>query len=117
MDSIIITAVFVLAVIAIIEAVSLFAGTRRKPCRLAFAAVVPVFPQDNELRFRLAELERRLSDGSFYIEEIILIDYGAGMGQMEICRRFCSEYPNAVMTDPAGLEKILSKTFAINLKI
>ncbi len=116
MDNIIVTSLLVLAVIAIIEAVSLFYKSSRRVQKLSFAAVVPIFPDDENLRERLEYLGEKLSSGSYYIEEIILINYGATVEQLEICREFCYENRNAVLTDPASLEKILSKTFAINHK-
>ena len=116
MDNIIVTSLLVLAVIAVIEAVSLFCSSSRRRVKLAFAAVLPVFPDDTDLRERLAYLEEKMSGGSCCIEEIIIINYGASVEQLEICRQFCFENPAAVITDPAGLEKILSKTFAIERK-
>lgn len=117
MDKIIITAVIILAVITVIEAVSLFYKASRRVKKLAFAAVIPVFPHDTDLRERLDYLGEKLSCGSYYIEEIIMINYGATAEQLEICRSFCYENPNAVITDPASLEKILSETFAIAEKV
>ncbi|MCD8187662.1 MAG: hypothetical protein LUD57_03435 [Ruminococcus sp.] len=116
MDNIIVTAVVVLAAIAVIEAVSLFYKASRRVRKLAFAAVVPVFPNDGDLRERLEYLSEKLSCGSYYIEEIIIINYGATTEQLEICCGFCYENKNAVLTDPVSLEKILSKTFAIARK-
>lgn len=116
MDNIIITSVLILAVIAVIEAVSLFYKASHRVSKLAFAAVIPVFPNDDELRERLEHLNEKLSCGSYYIEEIIILNYGATTEQLEICRQFCYENQSAVLTDPASLEKILSKTFAIEHK-
>lgn len=116
MDKIIITSLFVLCVIALIEIVSLFCKPSHYVRKLSFAAVVPVFPKDTDLRQRLDDLSHKLSSGSFYIEEIIIINYGATLEQLEICEQFCYENPNAILTDPASLEKILSKTFAIEHK-
>lgn len=116
MDKIIVTSVLILAVIAVIEAVSLFYRASHRVSKLSFAAVVPVFPDDSDLRERLAYLGEKLSCGSYYIEEIIIINYGATVEQLEVCRAFCYENKNAILTDPASLEKILSKTFAIERK-
>ncbi|MBQ8296310.1 MAG: hypothetical protein IJX77_00840 [Ruminococcus sp.] len=116
MDNVIVTSVLILAVIAVIEGVSLFYKSSRRVKKLAFAAVVPVFPDDDDLRERLEYLGDKLSGGSYYIEEIIIINYGATIEQLEICGRFCYENRNAILTDPASLEKILSKTFAIERK-
>lgn len=115
MDKIIATSLLVLFVIAIIEAVSLFCKPHHLK-KLSFAAVVPVFPDDKNLRLRLDDLNRKLSSSSYCIEEIIIINYGATYEQLEICKQFCYENPNAIFTDPASLEKILSKTFAIERK-
>ena len=73
MDNIIVTSLLVLAVIAVIEAVSLFCSSSRRRVKLAFAAVLPVFPDDTDLRERLAYLEEKMSGGSCCIEEIINI--------------------------------------------
>lgn len=116
MDKIIITSVLILAIIALIEAVSLFYKASCRISRISFAAVIPVFPDDSDLRERLQYLSEKLSCGSYYIEEIIIINYGATVQQLEICRAFCYENKNAILTDPASLEKILSKTFAIEHK-
>ena len=116
MNNIIAAALAVLTVIAVIEAVSLFYKASKRIKKLAFAAVIPVFPNDGDLRERLEYLNEKLSCGSYYIEEIIIINYGATVQQLEICRSFCYENKNAVLTDPASLEKILSKTFAIDRK-
>lgn len=116
MDNIIVVSLLILAVIAVIEAVSLFYKSSHRVSKLSFAAVIPVFPDDSDLRERLAYLGEKLSCGSYYIEEIIIINYGATIEQLEICREFCYENRNAVLTDPASLEKILSKTFAIEHK-
>lgn len=116
MDNIIVTSLLVLAVIAAIEAVSLFCSASRRTVKLSFAAVIPVFPDDTDLRERLACLEEKMSGSFCCIEEIIIINYGASAEQLEICQQFCFDNPAAVITDPAGLEKILSKTFAIERK-
>lgn len=107
MDNAIAASIIVLAVIAVIEAVSLFYKASHRAVRLAFAAVVPVFPYDDDLRRRLEYLGEKLSCGTYYIEEIVLINYGATTEQLEICRCFCDENANAVLTDPASLENIV----------
>lgn len=116
MDKVTVTSVIILAVIAVIEGVSLFCGSAGRKRKLTFAAVIPVFPEDDDLRERLEYLTRKLSGGACSAGSIIIVNYGAAIGQLEICELFCSENPNAFITDPAGLEKILSKTFAIERK-
>lgn len=116
MDKIIAVSLLILLTITAIEAISLFVRPRRIK-KLSFAAVIPIFPKDSDLRNRIDALNRKLTDHSYYIEEIIFINYGATYEQLEICEQFCYENPNAVITDPASLEKILSKTFAIDHEI
>ncbi len=117
MDIVIAAAVIVLVIIAVIEGVSLFYKSSHRTVSLLFAAVLPVFPDDDNLRRKLEYLSQKLSDDTYFAEEIILINYGATVYQLEICREFCDENENAILTDPASLEKILSKTFAIERKI
>ncbi len=117
MDNVIAAAVIVLVIITAIEGVSLFYKSSHRAVSMSFAAVLPVFPEDGELRRKLEYLSRKLSDDTYFAEEIILINYGATVHQLEICREFCDENENAIITDPASLEKILSKTFAIERKI
>ncbi len=116
MDNIIVTSLLVLTVIAVIEAVSLFLKPVKREGKPAFAAVIPVFPDDTELRERLSYLSEKLSGGTYYFEEIIIVNYGATTAQLEECRAFCDIHESALITDPASLEKILSKTFAIGHK-
>lgn len=113
MDMTIVISVMILAFIVVLEFVFLF---RSKSCNedlLDFVAVVPVFPADRNLPERLSCLSEKIACGQCRIEEIILIDYGATSEQLEICRRFCLDNPCAVIADSAEIEKIMSKTFAI----
>lgn len=116
MDNIIVTTLLVLGVIALIEAVSLFGSRYFEGADAVGALVIPVLPDDEELYIKLETLSRKMSSGKLCIDEIILVNYGATQPQLEICRRFCYEHSNMVFTDPASLEKILLKTFAINGK-
>ncbi|MBE6855983.1 MAG: hypothetical protein E7500_00960 [Ruminococcus sp.] len=113
MDSIIVTTLLVLGVIALIEAVSLFGSRYYEGTDAVGVLVIPVLPDDSGLYTKLENLSRKLSSGKLCTDEIILVNYGATQPQLEICRRFCYEHSNTVFTDPAGLEKILLKTFAI----
>jgi hypothetical protein len=117
MDIIIVAALVMLAVIIITETVCLFRREPKITAEELFAAVIPVFPYDNDFAVKLEYLNEKISCGSFRAETIILIDYGADIEQLEVCREFCRNNSAAVMTDPDGLEKILSKTFAIRYKI
>ena len=110
MDIVIATAVAVLLILTVTEGVSFF---RKIPDDTGYAVVIPVFPEDTELLQRLEYHRDTLCGGV----TVILVDYGASVWQKEVCRNFCDGNGNAVITDPAGVEKILSKTFAINPKI
>lgn len=116
MDNAIVTSILILFIIAIIEIVSLFCKPVKSSEKISFAAVVPIFPYDKNLRIHLEEIKRNLSDNSYTVEKIIIINYGATYEQLEICKDFCYQNPDAIMTDPASLEKILSKIFAFNHK-
>lgn len=116
MDNIIITSVLILIVIAVIETVSLFCKPSSTTNKLSFAAIIPIFPYDTDIRLKLNDLNKKLSNDSYCIKEIVILNYGATFEQLEVCRQFCYENSNAIITDPASLEKILSKTFAIEHK-
>ncbi len=116
MDMITVIAVMILAFITVLELVSLF---RKQPCSeniLDFAAVIPVFPTDSNLSSRLDCLSEKIACGRCHAEEIILISYGALPEQIEMCRKFCNENSCAVIADSSEVEKILSETFAIDMK-
>ena len=85
MDGIIITAALVLAVIAVIGAVS---GDERLPERLEYLS--------------MKGCGRR---------RVILVDYGATAQQAELCRRFVHSSPDAVFITSSELEKLFSEIF------
>lgn len=116
MDGIMVTAVFVLAVIAVIEAVSLFCKTSEIKWDKVFAVTVPVFPHTENIYGKLEYIAGELSDFHSGGIRIIIVNYGMTTAQNEDCRAFCFENASAVITDPADVEKILSKTFAIERK-
>ena len=107
---------FVLGIIAVIEAVSLFAVNPAEDNAAAGILVIALLPKDEELYIRLENLSRSLSSGKLCADEIVFVDYGTEQRNTELCRRFCYEHPMAVYTDPAGLEKIISEIFAIKSK-
>lgn len=115
MDMAIVISVMILIFIVVLEFVSLFRSRSCNENVLDFAAVIPVFPADGNLSLRLECLSEKIACGQCHAEEIILIDYGASPEQLEMCRRFCLDNPCAVIADSAEVEKILSKTFAIDM--
>lgn len=116
MDGIIVTAVIVLAVIAVIEAVSLFCKPHSIKAEHIFAVTVPVFPETENIYGRMEYIAGELAGFHCGKIRIIIVNYGISAAQLEDCRAFCFDYPSSVITDPAGVEKILSKTFAISSK-
>lgn len=116
MDMATVIAVMILAFITVLELVSLFRS--RSCCEniLDFAAVIPVFPTDDNLSSRLNCLSEKIACGRCHAEEIILISYGASPEQLDMCRKFCKENCYAVIVDSSEVEKILSETFAIERK-
>lgn len=116
MDLTIVIAVMILAFITVLEMVSLFRSRSCSENILDFAVVVPVFPKDNNLLERLNCLSEKIACGRCHADEIILINYGALPEQLEMCRKFCIENYCAVIVDSSEVEKILSETFAIDIK-
>lgn len=116
MDMTIAVSVMILIFIVVLEFVSLLRSRSCNENILDFAAVVPVFPEDENLSVRLDCLSEKIACGQCHAEEIILIDFGASPEQLEICRRFCLDNPCAVIAVSEDAEKIFSETFAIDMK-
>ena len=106
MDVIIITAALILAVIAVIGAVSLFIALPSEAAP-AYAAVLPVFSGDESLPERLEYLSMKGCGR----RRVILVDYGATAQQAELCRRFVHSSPDAVFITSSDLEKLFSEIF------
>ena len=107
MDSIIITAAVILAVICIIEIVLFFlsspaAGTP------AYVSVLPVFENDTELSERLEYLAIK----SCGRRKVVIVDYSATPEQEEMCRGFVKNSPDAVFIPASELEKTLKEMFS-----
>lgn len=116
MEAIIITFAVILGMLFVILVTGALCRDYLKIRKTAFAAVLPVFPDDEELRRRLNYMEQKASGDNEFTELIVLVNYGATTEQIELCQRFCDKRKNVIFTDPASLEKILSKTFAIESK-
>lgn len=116
MDLTIVISVILLVFIVVLEFISLF---RSKSCNeniLDYVVAVPLLPDDSNLSIRLDCLSEKIACGQCHAEEIILIDFGASPEQLEICHRFCLEYPCAVIACSEEIEKIFSEMFAIDTK-
>ncbi|HBB72480.1 MAG TPA: hypothetical protein DCZ71_07745 [Ruminococcus sp.] len=112
MDTALITAAAVLAVIAAAEIICLFL----LPCRDVsplYAEILPVFSEDDLLPQRLDCLALRSGGRT----ALIIVDYSATEQQLELCRQFCSNEPDCTIISAGELEKILLKTFAIPEKV
>lgn len=111
MDNIIITAAVVLAVVALIEIVTIFfslPGDNAPP----YVMVLPVFSNDELFTARLEFLTQKGCGRN----NIILVDYTADNKQKEICRRFVLNNPDAAFITSAELEKYLEKIFSVTQK-
>ena len=96
MDSILITAGVIMAVIAIIEIVNVFFRLPCKKSTPAYVTVLPVFERDSFFQQRLEQLALKSGGRS----RLIIVDYSASDSQLGLCRQFCRD-------------KILLKIFAI----
>ncbi|MBQ9139187.1 MAG: hypothetical protein IJX61_01060 [Ruminococcus sp.] len=112
MDEIIITAAIILAVIAIIEIVTLFFSL---PADNAppYVAVLPVFSDDVLFDMRLEYLMRKGCGR----QRVILVDYTANEHQTELCKSFLQNNPDAVFIHYSEIQKFFSETFAFHEKI
>lgn len=107
MDSVIITAAVILAVVAIIEIVTLFISlpTDNVP---PYVTVLPVFADDKLFDKRLEYLMQKGCGR----RNAILVDYTADTRQQELCRKFVENNPDAVFIPHTQLREIFSKTFS-----
>ncbi len=111
MIELIITSVVVLAVIAIIEIVTLF-FTLPADDAPPYVTVLPVFHGDNLFESRLEYLMQKTCGRG----NIILVDYSADEYQRDLCNRFINNNPDAVFIPYSELESHLSAVFCGNQK-
>lgn len=116
MDKAMLISVIVLVVIAAVEILCLFFCSRLRMKKIPVAAVLPVFPDDDELNRKLEYIGEILFRNSCTIDCVFLINYGASDSQLELCCDFCRTHIEADIISPDELEKILSETFAITPK-
>ena len=111
MDVIIVIAAVILAFIAIIEIITLFAlPTDNAP---PYVTVLPVFANDRYFHQRLEYILQRGCGRT----NIIIVDYSANSTQLELCRQFINDNPDAVFISHNELEKYFAETFAISTEI
>jgi len=117
MDMTIIIAVAILAVMVTAEILCIVHNGGKKLKSPDFVAVIPVFPNDDSFSERLYSISEKITRGSLRADAIFLVDYGADSEKTELCRQFCRENAYAETVLPENLEKMLSKTFAIDKEI
>lgn len=117
MDITVIISLIVLGAITVVEFGCLFCCSRIRGKIRPIAAVVPIFPDSDELPETLDYYGGLLSRDSPAIDKLFFIDYGAGNELLEYCRDFCRTFDRAILIRPEELEKNLSETFAFLQKI
>lgn len=107
MDGLIITAAVILAVVAIIEIVTVFFSL---PVDSAppYVTVLPVFADDKLFERRLEYLMQKGCGR----RSAILVNYTADLHQTELCRRFVHDNPDAVFISKEELERFFTGIFS-----
>ncbi len=112
MDGIIISAAVILAVVALIEIVSLFTDLSNEGTP-AYVKVLPVFSDDKLFDMRLEYLMRK-SGGR---QKIVLVNYSADDRQSELCNSFIRNNPDAVFIHYSEMKNFFAEIFAFHEKI
>ena len=117
MDIAIIISAAVMTVIAGIEFGCLFICSKIRMKKVPVIAVLPVLPEDSQLRQKLEYLENVLTRKAHEIDGILLVSFNAGEEQLTLCREFCNAVPSASISDICELEKKLPEMFAFQNEI
>lgn len=104
MDGIIVTAAVILAVIALMELVTLFAALPGDGLKL-YISVLPVFGDDEDFSVRLEQIMRRGCGR----KSVILVDFSADDEQRELCRQFARDNPDCEFVTEQELAECLEK--------
>lgn len=112
MDSIIITAAVILAVVALIEIVTIFFSLPKEGIP-PYVTVLPVFGNDKLFTRRLEYIMQK----SCGRRNMIIVDYSANEEQKELCRQFIRDNPDTLFIPSAQLEKIFGEKFTKNLQL
>lgn len=105
MDGVIVTAAVILAVIALIEAVTIFCA--RPFGKPVYIAVVPIIGEDSDLPERLERLSLRS------VPAAVLLDISATEEQLQMCRQFVRDNPAAEIVPAEVFSDYLARTFGI----
>ncbi len=116
MDKAMLISIIILVIIAAVEIICLFFCSRLRMKKVPVAAVLPIYPNDDELEGKLEYIGEILFRNPCNIDCVFLIDYGASDAQLELCCDFCRTHTEADIISPDEIEKILSETFAITKK-
>lgn len=107
MDGIIVTAAVILAVIALMELVTLFAALPGDGLKL-YISVLPVFGEDGDFSVRLEQIMRKGCGR----KSVILVDFSADDEQRELCRQFARDNPDCEFVTEKELAECLEKKIA-----
>ncbi|MBQ8180382.1 MAG: hypothetical protein IJ010_00140 [Ruminococcus sp.] len=117
MDAAVLISAAVMTVIAGIEFACLFCCSKLRMKAVPVIAVLPVVPDDENLRQKLEYMENVLTRKAHEINGLLLISVNADSDQLTMCREFCKAVPAAVLTDVNELEKKLPEMFAFHNEI
>lgn len=112
MDGIIIASAVILAVIALIEILTIMFSLPSEDAP-PYVTVLPVFGEDRNFSARLEYILKKSCGRT----NIIIVDYSANDEQRKLCSQFVRDNPDAVFIYHNELEKYFAETFAIYKKI
>lgn len=112
MDGIIIASAVILAVIAVIEILTILFSLPSEDAP-PYVTVLPVFREDRNFSARLEYILKKSCGRT----NIIIVDYSADDEQRKLCSQFVRDNPDAVLIFHYELEKYFAETFAIYKKI
>lgn len=104
MDVPLIISVIALAVIAAVEIVCLLMCRRIQEKEMPMYIALPLLPDDGLLTERLDYLRQILTDPASRVRGAVLIDFGTGERQLQLCREFCDERGDTYIIQPKELE-------------
>ncbi|EWM54281.1 hypothetical protein [Ruminococcus flavefaciens] len=104
-----ITALAVVAFIAVLEICCFFICSRLRGKSYPLCTVLPIFAEDDELERRLEYIGTLIEDGSSCVETLILLDCGGSDGQIELCREFCSHFRSAELLAQEDIEDAMRR--------
>lgn len=107
MDAVVITAAVILAVVAIIEIVTLFL-IKPDPAAPPFIELLPVFAEDEHFPARAEFLAKRCGGRT----SLIIVDISGTPEQLELCKQLTGCSPDTILVSLPELENALRGIFA-----